>query len=101
MDIFDIRSRFVHELNQMYSENQSKCSKLSSALACIDKATNKITTLQERIKRESVVLDEKCQACVKLLVQIGQDTAISHQHNKLVTKTERENHTPQEGYLFV
>ena len=70
----------------MYSENQSKCSKLSSALACIEKATNKITTLQERIKRESIVLDEKSQACVKLLVQIGQDTAISHQHNKLVTK---------------
>ena len=70
----------------MYSENQSKCSKLSSALACIEKATNKITPLQERIKRESIVLDEKSQACVKLLVQIGQDTAISHQHNKLVTK---------------
>ena len=70
----------------MYLENESKCSKLSSALACIEKATSKITTLQERIKRESIVLDEKCQACVKLLVQIGQDTAISHQHNKLVTK---------------
>ena len=70
----------------MYSENQSKCSILSSALACIEKATTKIATLQERIKRESVVLDEKRQACVKLLVQIGQDTTISHQHNKLVAK---------------
>ena len=76
----------MHELKEFHSESQSKCCKLSSALACIEQATNKITTLQEKIKRESIVLDEKCRACIKLLVQIGQDTAISHQHNKLVTK---------------
>ena len=70
----------------MDSVSQSKCSNLSSALACIEKATSRINVLQERVKRESVVLDEKCEACVKLLVQIGQDTAISHQHTKLVTK---------------
>ena len=78
--------RFVHELYTLYSENQSKGFKLSSALTSVQKATSKISTLQERIKRESVVLDEKSKACVKLLVQIGQDTAISQQHNKLVTK---------------
>lgn len=78
--------RFVCELTCMHSVNQSKCSKLSSALSCIEKATTQANTLQERIKRESIVLDEKCEACVKLLIQIGQDTAISHQHNKLVTK---------------
>ena len=70
----------------MHSENQSQCFKLSSALTCIERATSRIAVLQERIKRESIVLDEKCEACVKLLVQIGQDTAISHQHNKLVSK---------------
>ena len=78
--------RFVHELSQMHSVNQSKCSKLQLALACIERANSQINILQGRIKRESIVLDEKCEACVKLLVQIGQDTAISHQHTKLVTK---------------
>ena len=70
----------------MHSVNQSKCSKLSSALSCIERATSRINVLQERIKRESIVLEEKSEACVKLLVQIGQDTAISHEHNKLVKK---------------
>ena len=33
-----------------------------------------------------MVLREKGEACTKLLVQIGQDTAISCQHSKLVAK---------------
>ena len=70
----------------MHSISQSKCSKLSSALSCVERASSQVSALQDKIKRESVILEEKRDACVKLLVQIGQDTAISHQHNKLVTR---------------
>ena len=45
-----------------------------------------LKTLQERIKREEVVLTEKSEACLKLLVQIGQDTAILKQHSQLLAK---------------
>ncbi len=68
---------------------QSKSSQLSLALGCLHRATERVASLREKIKREEVVLTEKKEACIKLLTQIGQDTAISRQHSKLVTK-ERE-----------
>ena len=58
----------------------------------------KASSLQERISRETVVLGEKSEACIKLLVQIGQDTAISSQHSKLVAKQkERIAHLKKVG----
>ena len=33
--------------------------------------------LEQRVGRERVVLGEKCEACERLLVQVGQDTGIS------------------------
>ena len=83
----------MHELTEVYSASQSKCSQLSTALKCVDKAIEKINCLQDKIKRETIVLEEKSIACTKLLVQIGQDTAISRQLNKLLSKqTNRITH---------
>lgn len=58
----------------------------------------KVDCLEERIRRETIVLGEKSEACIKLLVQIGQDTAISSQHSKLVAKQkERIAHLKKVG----
>ena len=70
----------------LHKTNQSESSQLTFALSCLQLATEKVSCLIERVRREEVVLAEKSEACIKLLVQIGQDTAISCQHNKLVTK---------------
>lgn len=76
----------MHELNEVQSVSQSDSSRLSLALNCLEQAMRKADSLRERIQREEVVLGEKGEACIKLLVQIGQDTAISCQHSKLVAK---------------
>ena len=89
--------RFVYELNEVQTKSQSSSVKLSQALRCFSHATEQVSSLQERIRRETVVLGEKSEACNKLLIQIGQDTAISCQHSKLVAKQKRENYSPQEG----
>ena len=79
-------SRFVHKLSEVHAANETKSSRISSALACVSTASARAKTLQERIKREEVVLTEKSEACLKLLVQIGQDTAILKQHSQLLAK---------------
>lgn len=84
--LFFMLCRFVHELDEVQRESQSSSSRLSLALNCLEHAMKKASCLQEKIKREEVVLGEKGEACIKLLVQIGQDTAISCQHSKLVAK---------------
>ena len=76
----------MHELSGIEQSSQKQSSELSLALSCHTHAVEKASCLEERIHRETVVLGEKSEACIKLLVQIGQDTAISSQHSKLVAK---------------
>ena len=86
MQVIHYACRFVHELNKLQRESEASCCRLSRALSCLEEAMKKAGCLQDKIKREGVVLGEKSEACTKLLVQIGQDTAISCQHSKLVAK---------------
>lgn len=78
--------RFSHELTVIHATSKTKSTQLTSALRCLDRATERVCVLGDRIRREEVVLREKGEACDKLLVQIGQDTTISLQHRKLVAK---------------
>ncbi len=83
----------MHELNEVEGESKSSSAQLSSALSCLEQAMERVSSLEEKMRRETTVLGEKGEACMKLLVQIGQDTAISGQHSKLVSKQkERISH---------
>lgn len=91
-------ARFVYELNKVQMKCQCSSVQLSQALRCFSHAMEQVSSLQERTRRETVVLGEKSEACNKLLIQIGQDTAISCQHSKLVAKQkERIAHLKKVG----
>ena len=49
-------------------------------------ARERAEALERKVGRERVVLGEKSEACEQLLVQVGQDTAISQEHSKLAAK---------------
>jgi len=78
--------RFVHQLGEAHSSQQACSSQVSSALECVSVAEGQYNNLVERVGREETLLGEKTEACLKLLVQIGQDTAILKQHSRLLTK---------------
>lgn len=78
--------RFIYKLNEVHEASQSESAQLRLALDCLYFAMDRANSLRERIQHEEVVLGEKREACVKLLTQIGQDTAISRQHSRLVVK---------------
>ena len=77
---------FVHSLNKVHCTNQSKSATLTSALESYSSASERVASLHERQQRGEQLLGENEEACVKLITQIGQDTAISHQHSGLVVK---------------
>ena len=49
-------------------------------------ARDKARQVEEKLAREERVLGEREEAYGKLLVQLGQDTAISQEHNRLVAR---------------
>lgn len=49
-------------------------------------AEDRVRQVEERLVREERVLDEREEAYGKLLVQLGQDTAISQEHSRLVAR---------------
>lgn len=72
---------------------QDRSSHVTAAMVTVSRARTQAATLEERIIKEEVVLTEKKEACLKLLTQVGQDTAILEQHSRLLTKQrERISH---------
>ncbi len=66
---------------------------MAAALATVSTAQAQAVALEERIGKEEVILSEKKGASLKLLVLIGQDTAILKQHSRLLSKQrERISH---------
>ena len=52
-------------------------------------ARDRVQQIEERLGRERRVLEERVEAYTKLLVQLGQDTAISQEHSRLLTRQEQ------------
>ena len=103
--------RFVYELEKYLAVTQTQQARVLSSLECVGTAIAKVGSLEERVNREKMVLEEKStvstptdmrlkpwcapirvlvpvvlQACAKLLSQIGQDTAILKEHTKLLER---------------
>ena len=78
--------RFVHELQRVHSTTTDRCNQVAAALKCVRQARERAEALERKVGRERVVLEEKCEVCEQLLVQVGQDTAISQEHSKLASK---------------
>lgn len=76
----------VYKLNGYHESGLLESSQLTLALSCLSSAMERASKLHDRIQHEKVILGEKSEACVKLLNLIGQDTAISRQHSRLVVK---------------
>ena len=79
-------ARFVYELHQLHSSALTSSQQVGVALQCVCEAGDRVRGLRERVEREGVVLGERSEACDKLRTQIGQDTAILKEHNKLLAK---------------
>ena len=58
-------------------------------MACVQRARDRVRQLEDRLVREGRALEERREAYSKLLVQLGQDTAISQEHDRLITKQNR------------
>lgn len=78
--------RIVHKLGEKFEAYKVKSSQISSALECVSIASDRVEALQDKITKEQVIYTEKKEACSKLLIQIGQDTAILKQHSQLLSK---------------
>ena len=78
--------RFVHELQRIHSSTTDQCNQVTAALNRVRQAREKGEALERKVGKERVVLGEKSEACEQLLVQVGQDTAISQEHSKLAAK---------------
>ena len=78
--------RFVHELQHIHSSTTNQCNQVTAALKRVRQAREKGEALECKVGKERVVLGEKSEACEQLLVQVGQDTAISQEHSKLAAK---------------
>ena len=76
--------RFVHQLRETHVAIETGSSLASSAVECVRTAQTRARGLEERVGKEEIILTEKSEACAKLLVQIGQDTAIMKQHSRLL-----------------
>ena len=91
----------MFKLNDIHKSGQSRSTQLTAALDCLVFAKERASKLCDRIQHEKVILGEKSEACVKLLNLIGQDTAISTQHSRLVVKQkERISHLKKVGILY-
>lgn len=55
-------------------------------MQCVSNAREKTHQVNERLSREERVLEEKEEAYSKVLIQLGQDTAISQEHSRLVAR---------------
>lgn len=69
-------------------------------------ARNRARQMEEKLVREERVLEEREEAYEKLLVQLGQDTAISQEHSRLVARQrERVRHLKEVGtcicYMYI
>ena len=58
------RCRFAHELQSAQSTNQERCDSLSSALECVRGASVRIASVEGKLERERVVLEEKVEVSV-------------------------------------
>nr|WAQ15579.1 axonemal dynein heavy chain E [Halisarca dujardinii] len=76
--------RFTSELKTFRERNSAKNLKLSQSIACIQDAAAEVASLQRTLDLELEQLEEKRYACVKLLGQTGQDTAIAGEHEKFL-----------------
>ena len=70
----------------MHSTTTDQCNQVTAALKRVRQAREKVEALERKVGKERVVLGEKSEACEQLLVQVGQDTAISQEHSKLAAK---------------
>ena len=67
-------------------------------MECVSGAKERAGQVEERLVREERVLEEREEAYGKLLVQLGQDTAISQEHGRLVARQrERVSHLKEVG----
>lgn len=67
-------------------------------MECVNGARNRAQQMEEKLVREERVLEEREEAYEKLLVQLGQDTAISQEHSRLVARQrERVRHLKEVG----
>ena len=55
-------------------------------MECVEKAREKGGEVEEKLVREERVLEERDEAYRKVLVQLGQDTAISEEQRRLVAR---------------
>ena len=58
-------------------------------MRCVSGARDRVQQIEERLGRERRVLEEREEAYTKLLVQLGQDTAISQEHSRLMARQEQ------------
>ena len=78
--------RFVYELNRKQSHVREHTQQLKEGMECVNGAKERACLIEERLGREERVLEEKEEAYSKLLVQLGQDMAISQEHGRLVAR---------------
>jgi dynein heavy chain len=85
--------RFSCELRVFHEAKSQQTSTLSKAIMCIEDAEAELVSLERTLGQEMEQLEEKKYACVKLLGQTGQDTAIAAEHEKFLLRLkERINH---------
>ncbi len=84
--LFFLPFRFVHQLKETHASIKARSNHVTAAMVTVRQARSQAASLEERIVKEEVILTEKREACLKLLTQVGQDTAILEQHTRLLTK---------------
>ena len=55
-------------------------------MQCVNEARDRARQVEERLAREERALEEREEAYGKVLIQLGQDTAISQEHSRLVAR---------------
>ena len=59
---------------------------MGEGIQCVNRAQDKARQMEEKLGREERVLEEREEAYSKMLIQLGQDTAIAQEHSRLVTR---------------
>ena len=76
----------MEKLHQSHAHLEELAGQLKQAMRCVEVARERRREVEERLAREERVLEEREEAYRKLLVQLGQDTAISEEHSRLVAR---------------
>ncbi|CAH1797693.1 unnamed protein product [Owenia fusiformis] len=76
--------KFIYMANARYKEIHDNHGMVSFAMRQIDKENKQALKLKRQLEHEKIVFEERKAGTIKILAQIGQDTAITEQQIKIV-----------------